>query len=63
MGGLFGYYGRFANRALGSMTWYATRRDGGLLIHLGGGKKILITPDDPGSLLRAWEPAGVPFVL
>lgn len=25
--GLFGYYGKFANTNIGSMTWYATRRN------------------------------------
>ena len=27
VGGLFGYFGNFANSKLGRMTWYATRRD------------------------------------
>ncbi|GAA4330220.1 PH domain-containing protein [Flaviaesturariibacter amylovorans] len=63
VGGLFGYYGRFANRALGSMTWYATHRNGGLLVRTSNGKKILITPDDPEALLQAWEGSDVRSVF
>lgn len=29
VGGVFGYYGCFASFRLGSMTWYATRKDNG----------------------------------
>src|SRR5690349_4123004 len=32
VGGVFGYYGSFANHTLGCMTWYATRRDKAILI-------------------------------
>ncbi len=47
VGGLFGYYGKFANRQLGSMTWYATRRDKIVLLSTIDGRKIILTPDDP----------------
>lgn len=46
VGGLFGYYGRFANFHLGRMTWYATRRDLPVLIRTADGRKIVVTPDD-----------------
>jgi hypothetical protein len=45
-GGLFGYYGKFRNRAYGNMTWYATKRDNYLLIETDEHKKIILTPDD-----------------
>ena len=32
VGGLFGYYGKFANTKMGMMTWYATRRDKAVLV-------------------------------
>lgn len=47
VGGLFGYYGKFANTKLGSMTWYATRRDKTVLIVTLDNKKIILTPDEP----------------
>lgn len=46
VGGLFGYFGRFANRSTGSMTWYATRRDKAVLIKTTHNKNIIVTPDD-----------------
>ncbi len=47
VGGLFGYYGQFANTKLGGMTWYATRRDRTVLVRTVNNKKIILTPDDP----------------
>ena len=47
VGGLFGYYGSFANFSLGRMTWYATRRDKQVLIYTKDKKKIVVTPNDP----------------
>ncbi len=47
VGGLFGYYGKFANGKIGSMTWYATRQDRTILIKTIGDKNIILTPDDP----------------
>jgi hypothetical protein len=47
VGGLFGYYGSFANFSLGRMTWYATRRDKQVLICTKDKKKIVLTPNDP----------------
>ena len=47
VGGLFGYFGKFANKKFGSMTWYATRRDKTVLVQTIGNKKIILTPDEP----------------
>ena len=47
VGGLFGYYGKFANAKLGSMTWYATRKDRTVLVSTMNNKKIILTPDEP----------------
>jgi len=47
VGGLFGYYGKFANSKLGTMTWYATRRNKAVLLVTMEGKKIILTPDEP----------------
>jgi len=46
VGGLFGYYGRFYNRALGHMTYYVTQRKNMILLRTKTGKKIIISPDD-----------------
>ncbi|HXS56398.1 MAG TPA: PH domain-containing protein [Hanamia sp.] len=51
VGGLFGYYGKFANTKLGSMTWYATRRDGMILVITMDNRKIIVTPDDPNKFI------------
>jgi hypothetical protein len=53
IGGLFGYYGIFANFSIGRMVWYATRRDNPVLIRTINNKKIVLTPDEPGELVRA----------
>lgn len=45
VGGLFGYWGRFSSSKLGSMTWYATRKNKIVLITKINKKKIVITPD------------------
>ena len=47
VGGLFGYWGKFANTQIGSMTWYATRRNNAVLITTIYNKKIVLTPNDP----------------
>lgn len=52
-GGLFGYTGKFANTHLGSMTYYATQRRNYVLLQTRGGKKIILTPDQPGDLVAA----------
>jgi hypothetical protein len=45
-GGLFGYYGKFYNRTLGSMTLYTTQRTNRIFIKTKSGSKIIISPDD-----------------
>jgi len=47
VGGLFGYYGGFANTSIGRMTWYATRKDKAVLLRTVNDKKIILTPDEP----------------
>jgi hypothetical protein len=51
VGGLFGYFGKFANMKLGSMTWYATRTDRTVLVRTVDNKKIILTPDEPERLV------------
>ena len=46
-GGLFGYYGEFWSSRIGHFSMYTTRRKQGLLVRTIGGRKIIITPDDP----------------
>ena len=50
-GGLFGYYGKFSNPRFGYMSWYATNRANPVLLHMRGGKKVIITPDDAGAFI------------
>jgi Bacterial PH domain len=47
VGGYYGYFGKFANSKMGSMTWYATRKDKTVLIITADDEKIILTPDDP----------------
>ena len=47
VGGLFGYSGKFINTKLGSMTWYATRRNNAVLVTTIYNKKIVLTPNEP----------------
>ena len=47
VGGFFGYFGKFANAKLGTMTWYATRKDSIVLVEMLNNKKIILTPDEP----------------
>ena len=51
VGGLFGYFGKFSNSKIGNMTWYVTRRDTPVLIKTKGGRKILVSPNDPGRFM------------
>ncbi|TCJ19141.1 hypothetical protein EPD60_01630 [Flaviaesturariibacter flavus] len=53
VGGLFGYYGKFANRKLGSMSWYLTRRDKAVLLRMKDGRNILLSPDDQQEFINA----------
>jgi Bacterial PH domain len=47
VGGLFGYWGKFSNSKIGSMTWYATRRSNAVLVTTIYNKKIVLTPNEP----------------
>jgi hypothetical protein len=54
IGGLFGYWGNFANAKIGKMTWYATRRNHAILIQTVTNKKIILTPDEPEKFISAF---------
>ena len=54
VGGLFGYYGKYYNSRIGSMTWYVTQRKNRILIRTKKEEKIIISPDDI-SLLDALQ--------
>ena len=54
VGGMFGYVGTYANLKMGSMTWYATRRDRPVLIRTSK-KKIVVTPDEPELFLQQFR--------
>jgi len=55
VGGVFGYYGSFANYHLGSMNWYATRKDKAVLITTNDNKKIVVTPNEPEPFVAAFN--------
>lgn len=55
VGGLFGYFGKFSNTVLGSMNWYATRRDKTVLVTTNDNKKIILTPDNPEKLVANFK--------
>jgi hypothetical protein len=56
VGGLFGYFGRFYRYGIGSMTWYATRRNHLVLIVTHDGQKIIVTPDDTATFISELSP-------
>ncbi|MBR2351698.1 MAG: hypothetical protein IKA70_02020 [Alistipes sp.] len=49
-GGLFGYYGSYYTRKLGSFELYATRLDNLFLVHLWSGKRIVISCAEPDKM-------------
>lgn len=51
VGGMFGYWGSFANLSLGKMSWYTTRKDKPVLLTTRAGKKIVLSPDNPNNFL------------
>ena len=55
VGGLFGYWGKFRNKKIGTMTWYATRRNNVVLVTTIHQKKIILTPNDPEKFLTAFN--------
>lgn len=56
-GGMFGYYGTFGNKQLGTMKWYMTRKDRVILITTVSNKKILLSPDDPDAFVKGYHQA------
>lgn len=50
-GGFFGYYGKYWNKKFGSMSWFATNLNNAILMTFIGGKKIVLTPDEPKKFL------------
>ena len=55
VGGLFGYWGKFRNKKMGTMTWYATRRNNVVLVTTIHQKKIILTPNEPEKFLTAFN--------
>jgi hypothetical protein len=51
-GGMFGWWGRFANRDWGRFKAYATDRRRGVLLEWPG-FKLFVSPEDPDALCRA----------
>lgn len=51
VGGLFGYFGMFFNSKEGRLRLFATRWDRTVLIETAGGKKIIVTPNDPDAFV------------
>jgi len=54
VGGLFGYFGKFYNRNIGSMTWYATQRENFVLIKTSK-NNIIITPDEAEDFVESYN--------
>jgi hypothetical protein len=55
VGGLFGYWGKFRNKKMGTMTWYATRRNNVVLVRTIHQKKIILTPNEPEKFVTAFN--------
>ncbi len=53
--GLFGYWGEFSNTKIGSMTWYATRRDNAVLVTTIHNKKLILTPNEPEKIVTEFN--------
>ncbi|WP_264557879.1 PH domain-containing protein [Flavobacterium sp. N1718] len=51
VGGLFGYFGSFYTKSLGSMTWYLTRLDALVLIETDR-EKLVLSPNDRDAFLQ-----------
>ncbi|MCF3109717.1 PH domain-containing protein [Niabella sp. CC-SYL272] len=54
-GGMFGYYGTFGNKHLGTMRWYLTRKDQVILITTITNKKLLLSPDDADAFIQQYN--------
>ena len=55
-GGLFGYYGLFRTRALGTCSWYVTNRSQSVMVKTAA-KTVLFSPDDKDGFLLALRDA------
>ena len=53
-GGLYGYFGSYQNRRLGTFTMYATAMDNLYLISLSNGRKVVIGCTEPKLLLQTF---------
>jgi hypothetical protein len=51
-GGLFGYYGKFENKTLGSFKMYTGRFDSLIMIVTNNGDKIIISPVNPKNFIN-----------
>lgn len=54
-GGMFGYYGTFGNKQLGTMTWYLTRRDRTVLVTTVKNRKLVLSPDDTEGFIKTYQ--------
>jgi hypothetical protein len=52
-GGVFGYTGWFSSSKFGTMRWFATSREQGVLITMHSGKKFFLSPDDAKGFISA----------
>jgi Ca2+/Na+ antiporter len=52
-GGIFGYFGIFKNKELGTMRLYTTRKDERVYILTSEGKNIIISPDNSEEFVQA----------
>lgn len=61
VGGLFGYFGRFYNATIGSMTLYATKHNkDSVMIKTTNNRIILITPDEPEKFVAEFKKSTKP---
>lgn len=58
-GGLFGVFGYFWSRNIGNFHAYATRQNNYVLVRLGSGMPIVLSPDDPDGLVAALNDGAV----
>ena len=59
VGGLFGYFGKFWNKKLGMMTWYATRRNKVIMLTTTKDNKIILTPNKPKKFIAECNRLGL----
>lgn len=59
VGGLFGYFGKFWNKELGMMTWYATRKNKVIMLITTKDNKIILTPNEPEKFIAECNRLGL----